>query len=154
MDEYNLIKYLHATDIIKHLETAMSRLSVIGSGINLTTHVEYDANGAHVVSPKIQQLIEDESRQYEMLADRRNRWKIRQRLFIAYLASLSVADRLAILNYPDCSERLKEQTQAELFEIETYTAFHCGFEPPEEHVELPTNPVDSVTAMKDFLEGA
>ncbi|MHA3067304.1 hypothetical protein [Lacticaseibacillus saniviri] len=145
-DEYSIAKYFNADAIIQSLQ--QHRKEVAGlSNSTLCGTVMYDVDRIHMYAPRVDTLVIDMLMRCEAIDRRIQRWKMRKRVFNQYLTTLTVEQITTLLN-GTASADLIDAVQLELFEIETYVAYHFGERPPERENDI--NP-DAAAAMNDML---
>lgn len=134
-NSYNLQRYLSIDDYIKRLEEEKRLISKQMYYQTLATHIAYDGLRVHVVAPKIEYIVMDNIKACELVDERIERWKYRQKHFNRFLFSLGLIERESLIEGLG-DKLLIERALDEIYEIETATAFKFGYEPPEEKIEL------------------
>ena len=153
-DEYDIQKYLHADAVIDRLRQKRIETAAVVYDRTLETHIEFDDQGVHVVAPRVENLVCDSIEACQSIDDAIHRWHLRRVWFNRWLSGLDENPRYMITHYPQFApQSIKDEAQNELREIETAVAFQCGYEPPQEHIEIPPDPIDGVNAMAELFGG-
>lgn len=152
LPEYDVGKYVHAENIINHLRKKQVEVEAnIFSG-TLAGHTVFDGERIHMVAPHIETMVVDAVTVSENIGQEIDRWKMRERLFNQWLGTLSENERLTLTSYPDyAADELQTKAQAEIREIETYVAYHFGYDPPPIEVELTNDPAADVANMAEYF---
>lgn len=151
-DEFDIQKYLHADRVIDRLGQERKQAEVSLYSRTLETHIEFDEDRIHTVAPRIDSAVCDAIAQADGIDQQITRWQLRRKWFNAWLGTLGENERLMLTEWPQyAAQSLKDAAQDEIYQIETAVAYRCGYEPPEEHVDIPDDPAASVEAMAAFL---
>lgn len=166
-EDYNLYKYLHAARIIERLEAKKRHNENWWQRTTLTTRMEW-----HPLFPihawddpdKVNGTLETRSINLEQKADEMDaaccaldqmiaRWRMRDELFHDYLDTLS-CDEMDIIarDYANAPQKLRDAVQSELWEIETYVAFHFGYEPPDDRIDVTGDLALDVSNLATFFQ--
>jgi hypothetical protein len=138
LQEYDPEKYAHAGSIVATLKNREADAWALVTGGTLTSTVVYDDDRIHTVAPRVQYLIEEADDVARSLHKQIERWQIRGRLYQQFMAE-----------HPHPSA---DEMQDELFEIETYVAYHQGYQAPELEPELTDNPLANISEMMTYFE--
>ena len=149
-EEYSLSKYLGAEQIISDLKQHRAETANLYRNKSLCGVVAFDEDRVHMFAPRVDQLVIDMLERCEAIDRKIARWQMRQRLFNQYMATLTRKEADA-LTAETASAELTERAQSELYEIETYVAYHFHEQPPEPRVGEATDAREGMASMLAFL---
>lgn len=144
MQDEDVKKYIEISKTISNLERRKKGIRDELYSNNLFVHPCYSLGiiSATAMRPDVfvLKLFEFE----KVLQDRIDRCKMRQRIFnhpeLTYKRYLSLTDEERTQIKDDC------------FQAETYTAFHCGYEPPQEVIELTGDNKANLQILADMFK--
>lgn len=151
-DEYSVGKYVHANEVIHRLREKQVEVEANIFDGTLSGHTVFDEDRIHMVAPHIETMVVDAVTVSESISQEIDRWKMRRQLFNQWLGTLDENERLTLTTYPQYAARsLRDEAQAEIREIETYVAYHFGYEPPAPEIELTNDPAADAASMAEFF---
>lgn len=151
-EEYNIQKYVHADDVLHRLGQKRIEAEHSVYDRTLATHLEYDDAGIHTKAPRIENLVCDAIEATAGVDDQIRRWQLRRAWFNEWVQTLNDNERYMITHWPQyVAQDLRDKAEEEIYQIETAVAYRCGYEPPEEQIEIPPDPAAGVDAMAAFF---
>lgn len=165
---YSVTNYLHANLIINELRQKRSYIERWPNRITLTAHLEWEPLAARefrgadevtqgslfINSLDLEKKICEIDTACNLIEQRIARWKMREQLFNEYLGGLTQQKvRLIRQGRYETDPGLNDELQEEMWQIETYVAFHFGFPPPAERVSLTSSTSENVKRLSEYLEG-
>lgn len=165
---YSVMNYLHADLIINGLEKKKSYIEHWPNRITLTAHLEWEPLAARkfrgadevtqgslfINSLDLERKICEIDTACNLIDQRIARWQMREQLFNEFLGGLTQQKvRLIHQGIYETDLGLNDELQEEIWQIETYVAFHFGFPPPAERVSLTSSTRENVKHLSEYFEG-
>lgn len=142
IDDY-VTKFIDIPNKIANLEQSIKDVRSRVYGNNLFAHISYDDGYTHATSFNIEDGVIKMIEVEKTIQERIKRLKIRQSAFTC---------TLTMEEYKSLPDSKKELLNRDARQAEIYTAYLCGYQPPEEELEL-TNSIDGDIAMlADYFE--
>ena len=153
LEMYNLANYIDPSTIIQSIQQEAAELCASLRQDNEFVHPVIRGMRLIYDQPHIDETIIELESIKAVAAARIDRWRTRERLFALFLRSLPNADRVALIAEPsNIPEQLNEIAQNEANEIEVYLAYHYGYEPPAERVQITADPLQNLATLAGLFE--
>lgn len=137
MQDYDAEQYANANAVVAQLKYQRAHIWQHITEDTLTTHTAYD-DRIHATAPRLQSLVEKADLAERALTTEIERWRLRGHLYHTWIAA-----------HP---QHTGDELQAELFQIDTYVAYHTGYEPPEEQPDAAASVLDNVATMAAYFQ--